>query len=402
VRSGASVPVSRYYRPELDVLRFLAYLLVFFNHTLPTKTHPSVFVDHFLRGLAPAFYGSLAVTRYGLSLFFTLSAFLICELLIREREIAGTVGIKQFYIRRILRIWPLYYFALTLGVIFAFLPGGDRSEIIGIGWFAIFMGAWHSSLYGFIGNPVAPLWSISVEEQFYLLAPWAVKCFNRKLLYGFCALLIVVASAELYHFGRTSATWYRIWGDSFVQFECFAAGILLCLVLRGRVPRMAAWKRLILIISWCLCWEASDYGLHYRYVHASVSPGCWPLMGSYALAPLGAVLLIVAFLGADPKLLPRWATYLGRISFGLYVYHEFALAITHALGLDSLNLAKIPNYALQAFLTGGLKLGIPFGLTVLMAALSYRYFETPFLKMKARHAVIQSQPVGAITDRSVP
>jgi len=399
MRYSASSASGRYYRPELDVVRFLAFLLVFLNHTLPSKNHPDIRIDHLLGAFAPLFYGSLGVTRYGLSLFFVLSAFLICELLLREREIAGTIAIKQFYIRRILRIWPLYYFVLTLGVMVALLPGGNRSEIADIGWFAIFMGAWHSSLFGFIGNPVVPLWSISVEEQFYLIAPWAIKYFSRKSLYGFCAVLVSVASVECYHLGRISATWYRIWGDSLVQFECFAAGILLCLMLRGRMPRILLWQRLILIFIWGVCWEASDYELHYRYIHASVSSGCWPLIGSYALAPLGSVLVLVAFLGVTPKLLPRWAIHLGRISFGLYVYHEFALAILHHFQLDYFRLADVPFYPLRAFMTAGLSLGLPFGLTVLMAALSYRYIETPFLRMKTRHAVIQTQPSGALSDR---
>jgi peptidoglycan/LPS O-acetylase OafA/YrhL len=117
------------------------------------------------------------------------------------------------------------------------------------------------------------------------------------------------------------------------------------------------------------------------------------MMACYALASLGSVFLLLAFLGLDPKLLPRWAIYLGRISFGLYVYHGFALTIMHYLPLDRLNLILIRFYPLRVVLTAGLKLGLPLGLTFLMATLSYRYFETPFLEMKKRHAVINSQPV---------
>jgi peptidoglycan/LPS O-acetylase OafA/YrhL len=397
--AGALAVAGRYYRPELDVVRFLAFLLVFFDHTLPSNNHHDPRVDHLLGGFAHGFYSSVNATRYGLSLFFTLSAFLICELLLRERNISCTVGVKQFYIRRILRIWPLYYLALALGVVFAFFTGGDSSSLISIGWFAIFMGAWHSSLYGFIANPVVPLWSISVEEQFYLFAPWVVKYFNRKLLYGFCALLIFVASAELYRLDREGvATWFRVWADSLVQFSCFAAGILLCLFLHGRAPRIAAWQRLILIFSWCVCWAAACYFLHYRFVYESNNSSSWPLIASYAFVPLGSVLLLLAFIGIDTKLLPRWAIYLGRISYGLYVYHEFVLTLVHYLHLERLNIHKIPIYTLRVILAAGLELGLPFGLTILVASLSYRYFETPFLKMKKRHAVIESEPVGAHID----
>lgn len=376
---------GRYYRPELDVVRFLAFLLVFIRHTLPNSTVHSQVVDRLFRGFAPAFYASIDAGRFGLSLFFTLSAFLICELLLREREITGKIEIKQFYIRRILRIWPLYYLGLALGLLAAFLPGGHPDSAIVLAWFAVFLGAWHSCLFGWIHNPASPLWSISVEEQFYLFAPWAVKFFNRKSLYGFCALLILAANFRLYFLGRIGAPDYAIWADSFVQFECFAAGILLCLFLHGRLPRLVLWQRLVLLVGVFSCWFLASYKLPSAFFYASGSRGSRPLIGGYALGTLGSTLLLVAFLGINPKLLPGWAVYLGRISFGLYVYHEFALHITNMLPTLGSASMKGPNLLLQS------ALGL--GLTILMAALSYRYFEAPFLRMKKRHAIIQSQPI---------
>ena len=123
----APKPAERYYRPELDAVRFLAFFLVFLSHTLPSEPNPRI--DGILRQFAPVYYASANACMFGLSLFFTLSAFLICELLLRERASTGTVEVKQFYIRRILRIWPLYYFGLMLGVIFALMPSGNRSDL---------------------------------------------------------------------------------------------------------------------------------------------------------------------------------------------------------------------------------------------------------------------------------
>jgi peptidoglycan/LPS O-acetylase OafA/YrhL len=334
---------GRYYRPELDVLRFFAFLLVFLHHTLPD--HSNQVADHLLKGFTPAFYAFVNACGFGLSLFFTLSAFLICELLLRERATVGTVAVKQFYIRRILRIWPLYYLGLALGVLVALLPAGNPTDVVRIGWFAIFLGAWNASHQGWVYNPISSLWSISVEEQFYLFAPWTVKYFNRKSLYGFCAMLILSANIWLYYLGSVRAPDYRIWYDFFVQFECFAAGILLCLILHGRVPRISIWKRLALIASCFSCWMFASYGLHSRFFSASENPGSWPLIGGYALAALGSVMLLAAFLGIDPRLFPRWAIYMGRISFGLYVYHRFAIYTRDNLSIDSLlSIKAIPNY----------------------------------------------------------
>jgi peptidoglycan/LPS O-acetylase OafA/YrhL len=376
-RSGT----SRYYRPELDVVRFVAFLLIFIHHEIPVDQDARV--DSILKGFAPILYATSEACGFGLSLFFALSAFLICELLLRECATGGTVGIKQFYIRRILRIWPLYYLGLAIGLIVALLPGGLRSDIIDMGWFSIFMGGWYSSIHRLTSNPMGPLWSISVEEQFYLLAPWIVKYLNRRSLYGFCVALMLIANGWLYYLGKINAPNFAVWFNSLIQFECFAAGILLCLVLRGRLPTIRLWQRLLLLIWTFSCWFYACYGLHAGFGN-SESLGSWPLIGGYALASLGCVSLLVAFLGVSPKLLPEWAIYLGRISYGLYVYHALAAYITSKLLIGHLASFSGPIYLLKGVLV--------LGLTIVMASISYRYFEAPFLKLKKRYAIIESQP----------
>jgi peptidoglycan/LPS O-acetylase OafA/YrhL len=97
-----------FYRPELDVLRFFAFLSVFVYHTLYVP------LDHLVGRGVPMWFAQLQVGisragAYGVDLFFALSAYLITELLLREKEYRGTLDVKSFYIRRILRIWPLYY-----------------------------------------------------------------------------------------------------------------------------------------------------------------------------------------------------------------------------------------------------------------------------------------------------
>jgi len=100
--------VERFYRPELDVLRFLAFLSVFTVHRM----------DHLPIDPARHFwlYNFCLLGNFGVPVFFLLSAFLITELLMREEEQIGTIHIRSFYLRRILRIWPLY-FAVFHGLI---------------------------------------------------------------------------------------------------------------------------------------------------------------------------------------------------------------------------------------------------------------------------------------------
>lgn len=143
-----------------------------------------------------------------------------------------------------------------------------------------------------------------------------------------------------------------------------------------------------------VCWLYACYGQHCRFGGDKLNPGNWSLIGRYAVTTLGCVLLLLAFLGADPKLLPGWAIYLGRISFGHYIYNEFAIAVTDRLIIR--NLAAHMNSTIKS-LEGPIFLlntGLTLGLTVLMAAVSYRYFETPLLRLKKRHSVIESQPIG--------
>jgi peptidoglycan/LPS O-acetylase OafA/YrhL len=107
------------------------------------------------------------------------------------------------------------------------------------------------------------------------------------------------------------------------------------------------------------------------------------------MATLGAISVLIAFLGITSKLLPGWAIYLGRISYGLYVFHVFAMYIFDHLEIGHRASLAIANHPLRACVSGGVDLG----LTILAAATSYRYFETPFLKLKKRHSVIESQPI---------
>jgi peptidoglycan/LPS O-acetylase OafA/YrhL len=389
---------SRYYRPELDVVRFLAFMLVFTYHTLPSSQDPRVV--HILKRFAPTYDALSNACIFGLSLFFTLSAFLICELLLRERQAAGTVGVKKFYIRRILRIWPLYYFGVLLGVAAAFAPGVEPGSAIKMGWFAIFMGAWYCAVHGGLKSPANVLWSVSVEEQFYLFAPWVMKYLNRKSLYGFCVALVLISNGSLYYLGKVSASHPAVWYNSFVQFECFAGGILLCLALGGRMPKLAAWQRIPLLALGFGGWFFACYRLHTIFgSRGEHNPGSWALIGGYGLASLGSVLVLIAFLGIRSNLLPAWAIYLGRISFGLYVFHDFAIYLTNAFVLDKLAAHKniiAPSLEGPIYL---LNMGLTLGLTIGMASLSYRYLETPFLKMKTRIAVIESEPVGPVSTK---
>ena len=120
-QSGSSAPRSaayagRFYFPELDAIRIFLFFSVWSYHTLPRDA--SFFLEHRF----PPVLASLATTVVkacicSLDVFFILSAFLITELLLRERDARTSVDLEAFYVRRLLRIWPLYFFMIALAVL---------------------------------------------------------------------------------------------------------------------------------------------------------------------------------------------------------------------------------------------------------------------------------------------
>jgi len=372
---------GRFFRPELDVVRFVAFLLVFLHHAMPVP--PDLARARSAGTLAYLHYTCRWAAGLGLSLFFTLSAYLICELLLRERQATGTVRVREFYIRRILRIWPLYFAGLGLGLAIALAQGEAADVVTWTGWAALLLGNWYIVLHGFPLTPMAPLWSISIEEQFYLIAPCAVKFLSRRALAALAIGLILAANGFVFALGRAEVPQSELWANSFIQFQNFAAGILLCLLLRSRLPKFSAWLRMLFVAAWVVCWSFAISGLDMTYAGTS-GPGSSALMSAYGLTTLGCCFLLLAFLGLDRNILPGWAVYLGRISYGLYVFHLLGLEIVIAI---------LPHHTRFHAVVMPLKGAFALGITVLFASLSYRFFESPFLRMKKRHEVIESRPV---------
>lgn len=332
-------PAERYYRPGLDVVRFIAFLMVFIWHVLPPA--PDSWVVNHLGASATALYDTILNSlRFGLCLFFALSAFLIFELLLRERKSTGSANIKRFYLRRILRIWPLYYLGLLLGLSWAFTLGSGADSLPALGSFAVFAGSWFVTTHDWMYGPADVLWSISVEEQFYLVAPWLAKYCSRAVLFGFCALIVAVSNWTLYLVAGKDGPIDKTWSNSLVQFECFAAGILLCLCLNGRIPRMRAAARALVFAGAAASWLIAGSLFNAFYQSGGLS-GSWQLMVSYALAGFGSSLVLLAMLDLKMSLHFRWAVHLGRISYGLYVFHEFVIElfarIPKKLGVNTLH-----------------------------------------------------------------
>jgi peptidoglycan/LPS O-acetylase OafA/YrhL len=366
-----------FYRPELDVIRFVAFLLVFVHHTAPRQ------------GLIPYLGPQLSwvatslakACGFGLCLFFVLSAYLITELLLREKSANGSVEIKAFYIRRALRIWPLYFLGLTIGIAFALLR--HQHEVLArYAAYAVLAGnvycAAHIATAG--KSPMEILWSISIEEQFYLFWPWIAAARARRLLMTAAVSLLAVSALALIYIARTGASTDAAWFNSFVQFGMFGAGAMLSLKLRGSAPRLKMVSRAAIAFGAAALWFVSSAVFHIKA--PGPAPSAINLIAGYAAVAMGCVMLLWSVVGVSAKTVPRALIYLGKISFGLYVFHELGMNMAWSL----LHKIRFPQPgAVAAFL--GL------AITIAFASLSYNFYEKPFLKLKKRLEVVKSRPV---------
>ncbi|MFZ1156240.1 MAG: acyltransferase [Candidatus Sulfotelmatobacter sp.] len=157
---------GRFYRPELDCLRFFAFFAVFIYHTL--SSDPTYYsARHVPFGTLMA--SAASAGRFGVDLFFLLSAYLITELLLRELEQFGKVDLGSFYLRRILRIWPLYFFGILIAVLLPLVDPGEYFPLkYGVA-FVLMSGNWLITFGLPAQSLMMSLWSVSFEEQFALV-----------------------------------------------------------------------------------------------------------------------------------------------------------------------------------------------------------------------------------------
>lgn len=356
--------------PGLNGLRFFAALAVVCSHVELLKGY---------NGFPNAYENVVVyeVGRMAVTFFFVLSGFLISWLLLEERRTTGTIAVKKFYLRRIFRIWPLYY-ATVLLAFFVFphigallMPETARPNVAEtFPLFALFLPQLALSLHPPV--PYAePAWSIGVEEQFYLLWPLLVR--RTRSFVRMALVVIAVALAARYGallIARANAadeTRLRFWNEVinylyFTRIECMAIGGLFAWLHFAQKERLLA----VLYSRWT---QTIVYTLT---IWRMATPGDKPVFsyGLYAIA-FGVLILNVATNDRTlVRLRGRAFEFLGDLSFSIYMLHEPAIQLV----LRVTGNRNLPLYAGSVVLT------------LIVAAASYFAIERPFLKRKARYA----------------
>jgi len=377
--SDARAAATRFYRPELDGLRFFAFLAVYIEHTVGFGVGHHSRLPDWLGNLM----GAIGIAgTFGVDLFFVLSSYLITELLLRERAVRGALDIKAFYVRRILRIWPLYFLFVFVAYAITLIDASEQLTWKHVAAYLLFAGNWAYFLVP-VTTVAGPLWSVSLEEQFYLIWPWVIRrtSFRRVAQYalgimafGLCARIAI----GIIHPGDD---WVS--KNSFTRIDGIAVGALIAIVLNGRTPGLTATMRAAVLAA-CLGVLLS---IAYGFGLTRVPVALLPLAVGWPIAAVACGGILVAVLGSSGRfgapLRSAALVYLGRISYGLYVYHELLLKIGgYLFPRHDASASQMIAYWIFGLLG-----------TLPVAAASYRWIEQPFLRLKRdRYTVVQSRP----------
>jgi len=364
----------KYIKP-LDSLRAIAVICVLISHWIT--------VDIFIN--------RIAIGPIGVDIFFVLSGFLISKILFDARneieilKTAKTAAIKNFYIRRTLRIFPIYYLLLAVIYIFADSTGTHIRDNF------IYFFTYTSNYYfyftkGFDGM-LSHLWSLAVEEQFYLIWPWVIFYANKKyflpIIVG-CTLIGIGSQCLLYGVQNKDVL-------TFTCFDAFGFGASLAWVMTYAPQKLNQFYKIL------------SYGavvfLGIFYLHMT-NPAFHDLPVR-TLASFLALFVITYVVVKDQNNTLKFKfifnnkllLFLGKLSYGIYLYHMFCYEILNLKFIDVYLNPLLPD-SLNVDHRIALVFTENFLLTVLVSWLSYRYIEKPFLSLKKRfkYTAAASQP----------
>jgi peptidoglycan/LPS O-acetylase OafA/YrhL len=364
-------PYTRH-MPALDGVRALAVLGVASHH---------LFVGAWGNAVTRAFHQAFIFGAAGVDLFFVLSGFLITGILfdsLGERRY-----FRKFYARRALRIFPLYYAALLVFAVYWHYYGAPEPRLTLS--FALYLQNTHwltGPIYTLPELPLLHFWSLAIEEQFYLVWPLLVFLIaSRRKLLGVCAAALVLCPLLRLLLTTHGFTYDFMHTNTLCRADSLLAGAALALLLRGpareRVLRLAPWIALagalgVVAINFAaLLPRATHEWLSYCVQRtANYTTLAVMFTGFTALALRGGGLARLCSIAPL-----RW---LGRYSYGIYVFHVPLFLYFRGPVRDFLFSHGIGNHGVVVVLTAG----AVFALTCLCAYASYQLFERRFLRLK--------------------
>lgn len=373
---------GRFYLPQLDGLRFCAFLLVFVHHS-------------------PVFPGSRAAAAVkefgfvGVDLFFVLSAYLLIALLQREYTATGATDFGKYFIRRALRIWPLFYvYIAACFVYFLASDGKDLAVITGRTIGHVFLVDNFFTAFDGHYNPLnftPHLWTIAFEEQIYVFIPLlftAIVALRRTpMAFAIIAGAIMVAEPILrWGVTRFSNSELIPWTVPFLHFDTIFAGLLLGAGVGSRVKEKIPGDVFVIIgllILGFVFFQPPDSDL-FRASGRAV----------YLFTFLACAFFLIVLGNLDGR---SWTArllacqpfvFLGRISYGLYVWHWVGNEFGPGLARQWLPALVSSQNSIVSWTS---LVGTALSLTVALSVTSYFVLERPFLRIKTRFTVVPNR-----------
>jgi peptidoglycan/LPS O-acetylase OafA/YrhL len=362
---------------NLDSFRFLAFFGVFLLHCesrLLSVLHPYPVIFNSLKTILPS--GAL-----GVNFFFVLSGFLITWLLLLEEDFLGKYSTVNFWVRRILRIWPLYFACVIYGFwIYGFIYRyrSDFVETAEPKYFLTFLPNFNTIYNGFAKNTTLNvLWSVGVEEQFYLLWPllFMIKKFRPYLFF-----LIIFSSLVFRYMHINLMSNYSVPPMKYHSFNVMGdlavGGCLawLCHTLKFRQNGVPLNKY----------WNGSLYTLGFLFFllpfHNAIFLTLKPLIISiiFAYIIFEQVFVQRRFYNIGKAgFLDKW----GKYTYGLYCLHPVGILIGY-------NISKLVKLDTKMFWVCSGEIIVSLACSMMLAYLSYHYFESPFLKLKTKFSYL--------------
>lgn len=355
---------SNSYDVRIDVVRFFAFFLVFFTHFVNqggnavSESAKAWWNHEFIQHIAD-FGGQ------GVPIFFALTGFLLGRLLIRESEVHGSISVSNFYLRRILRIWPLYF--LFIFICFAanpFASGTPALNASEIPYLISFTYNWGQVYASLPGSMATITWSISVEEQIYAVLPLLLILTKRPKFKIIATLFIcagiatlILADIEALPSAARQTTSYLLPVGLGLIVAIYENNFRSIFIKRTLVTTIALFFVLI-------------YPLFFKFINdASFSSTATMILTSlYFIALLH---LSDKFLNVAAPL-SRLIGRIGRISYGCYLYHW---AVWMVMTGKEILYTPDSGFSILGVL-------VALALTVVISELSYRYFESWFLKRR--------------------
>ncbi len=376
------------YFPNLDGLRFIGSLIIIIFHIEDIK-----FINH-RETLAPLRYYSL-IGNMDVSLFFVLSGFLITYLLLKEKKATGTINLKSYYTRRTLRIWPLYFLIVMAG--FFVLPHISwftedySSNIYKHFWpffFAtlLFLSPFVRSTSG-LPRTIGPIWSVGVEEFFYICWPIVLKI-TKKYLWIFLSVVVLVLFVRNALFlGNDFFSWKELHNTLFR----FARGVIMqyrvsCMAIGGIGAYWVIFEKnkiLHFIYRKDVQWVTYVITISLLLLRIGVKPIAKEGFPSvfYEMYSVFFMVIIVNLATNSRSILSldyKWMNYLGKVSYGLYMYHPI-LRILSLQMTESIFKREVSGWQMNVVLYASTLI-----FTIITAIISYEFFEKGFLKLKTK------------------